>query len=94
MVHSRNLWFDTLDAYFSNLLLEERMLGDFEFVMLHELGVARARMLQIKVGRLLHIVPNRLSEPYRDRLDAAETSGLITYEEELELRRADIVAHG
>ena len=97
MTYPNNLYFDKIDehlAYFSNSLSEERALDDFEFVALHEFGVARTEMLQIKVGRLLHIIPNRLAEPYRARLEVAETNGLITYEEELELRSADIIAHG
>lgn len=97
MTYPNNLYFDKIDehlAYFSNSILEERALDDSEFVVLHELGVARTEMLQVKVERLFHIIPNRLAEPYRARLDDAETNGLITYEEELELRSADVVDRG
>ena len=97
MVHPSNLWFDTIDeqlAYFSDLLLEERALDDFEFMALHEFGVVRTEMLQIKVGRLLRIVPNRLAKPYEIRIYAAADNGLITCDEEFEIRCADVVARG
>ena len=96
MVHPSNLWFDTIDeqlAYSSNLILEDQALDDFELVALHEFGVARTRMVQVRAGSPC-IIPNRLAEPYRARIDIAEASGLITYEEELELRSADVVARG
>lgn len=96
MVHPRNLWFDTLEeqlAHFSNSILEDEALDDFDLVALHEFCVARTDMIQVRAGSSW-IIPNRLAEPYSERLEIAETNGLITYEEELELRRADIVARG
>ena len=96
MVHPRNLWFDTLDeqlAHFSNSILEDGALDEFDLVALHEFGVARTDMIQVRAGSSW-IIPNRLAEPYRERLEIAETNGLITYEEELELRKSDIVARG
>lgn len=96
MVNPRNLWFDTLDeqlAHFSNSILEDGAIDEFDLVALHEFGVARTKMIQVRAGSSW-IIPNRLAEPYRERLEIAETNGLITYEEELELNRADIVARG
>ena len=96
MIHPRNLWFDTLDeqlAHFSNSILEDGALDEFDLVALHEFGVARTKMLQVRAGSSW-IIPNRLVEPYRARLEIAETNGIITYEEELELMSADIVARG
>ena len=96
MVHPSNLWFDTIDeqlAYSANMILEDQALDDFELVALREFGVARTRMIQVRAGSHC-IIPNRFAEPYRARLEVAETNGLITYEEELELRSADVVARG
>ena len=96
MIHPNNLWFDTIEeqlAYSANMILEDQALDVFELVALHEFGIARTRMIQVRAGSH-YIIPNRFAEPYRARLEVAETSGLITYEEELELRDADVVARG
>ena len=53
----------------------------------------KTRMIQVAESRL-GVIPDRLVEPYESRIDAAETNGLITIEEESELRRADFVARG
>ena len=88
--------FDHIEGELGNLRgkgLEQEAIDDFDSVALREFGVMKTRMIQV-AGRRLGAIPDRLVQPYESRIDAAESSGIITIEEESELRRADFIARG
>ena len=88
--------FDRIEGRLGNLRgkdLEQQAINDFEYVAIHEFGVVRTGMIQVAALHL-RIDPSQLVESYKARIAAACDNGLITYEEETELRRADFVARG
>ena len=88
--------FDRIEGQLGNLrgeALERRAIDDFYHIARDEFGVARTEIIQV-TARHLRTISNRLVEPYEARIDAAKASGLISIEEEFELRHADFVARG
>lgn len=88
--------FDRIEGQLGNLrgeALERRAIDDFYHIARDEFGVARTEIIQV-TARHLRTISNRLVEPYEARIDAAKASGIISIEEEFELRHADFVARG
>ena len=88
--------FDRIEGQLGNLrgeALERRAIDDFYHIARDEFGVARTEIIQV-TARHLRTISNQLVEPYEARIDAAKASGLISIEEEFELRHADFVARG
>ena len=88
--------FDRIEGRLGNLRgkdLEQQAINDFEHVAIHEFGVVRTGMIQVAALHL-RIDPSQPVESYKASIAAACDNGLITYEEETELRRADFVARG
>lgn len=88
--------FDRIEGRLGNLTgkdLEREAITKFARIAHLEFGVVKTQMLHVTT---LHsyTIPDRLAEPYRARIDVAESNGLITYAEEVELGEADIVARG
>ena len=87
---------ERMDGKLGNLTgeaLERRAIDDFYHVARSEFGVARTEMIHVST-RHLRAISNRLVEPYEARIDVAKTNGLITIDEEFELKHADFVARG
>ena len=88
--------FDRIEGRLGNLTgkdLEREAINKFARIAHFEFGVVKTQMIHVTA---LHsyTIPDRLAEPYRARIDAAESNGLITYAEEVELGEADFVARG
>lgn len=77
----------------SDGVLERKGISKFPRIAFYKFGVKRPDMIHV-AARHLHIIPDRIAEPYETRIYAAADNGLITYEEEIELRYADFVARG
>lgn len=96
MVRPRRPRFDNIDKhlrYLSDGVLERKGISKFPRIDFYEFGVKRPEIVHVTT-RHIYIIPDRFAEPYRSRIEAAADNGLITYEEEIELRRADFVARG
>lgn len=88
--------FDRIEGRLGNLSgesLERRAIDDFGHLALHEFGVMRTGMIQV-AARHFGVASNQLIESYKARITSAADNGLITIEEESELRRADFIARG
>ena len=88
--------FDRIEGRLGNLMgkdLEREAIDDFGHVALHKFGVMRTGMIQV-AARHFGVAPSQLIESYKARITSAADNGLITIEEESELRRADFIARG